>query len=461
VSNAGDVVAKSFTALGPGDVVLFTTGSGVTLAGVPSGALNSELTPSIDAAARSVFTVAPGYSFDFRGTVDGWYGPNNTGVTPNPDSITVTANNADPMLSRDSLSFSGASYDKVRVRLRRKAGSAWQGDLFYANGAHGESVSYAGHVTTDPTIGGAWVVVEWDMAKSSNPADWASGNVTHLRFDFGSSAQDVFEVDWIAIGRYAPAPSVDAVVAAQAAADAANAAITAISSDNVLSKGEKPLFMQTWNAITGEAIGIIDQSNAVAVDYSAYYANYLALNDAIPVGWNVLTTDTTIDGPALRTKFTNYYTAKQALLNAIAAKIQSNAAAAKSAADAANNALPGINAAIADKLSKTAANILQADVVLQAGGAVRVGNPSYASGIYSGTGVITSPDGIASVKNGALGFVMKSDGTIYTPNLQALTSTIGTLRTATSGARTEISDNVLKMFASNNVKILHLGDSAL
>lgn len=44
-------------------------------------------------------------------------------------------------------------------------------------------------------------------------------------------------------------------------------------------------------------------------------------------------------------------------------------------------------------------------------------------------------------------------------NLSALSATIGTFRTATTGARTEISDNVIKMFADNNQKILHIGDS--
>ena len=52
-------------------------------------------------------------------------------------------------------------------------------------------------------------------------------------------------------------------------------------------------------------------------------------------------------------------------------------------------------------------------------------------------------------------------GTVMSQNLSSLNATIGTLRTATSGARTEISDNVIKMYASNNVKILHIGDSSL
>jgi hypothetical protein len=47
---------------------------------------------------------------------------------------------------------------------------------------------------------------------------------------------------------------------------------------------------------------------------------------------------------------------------------------------------------------------------------------------------------------------------IETPSLSAITATIGTLRTATSGARMEISDNVLKVFDGNGVKRVQLGN---
>jgi hypothetical protein len=45
--------------------------------------------------------------------------------------------------------------------------------------------------------------------------------------------------------------------------------------------------------------------------------------------------------------------------------------------------------------------------------------------------------------------------------LSAITGVIGTLRTATTGARTEIHDNVLKMFNASNLRVLQLGDLTL
>ena len=50
---------------------------------------------------------------------------------------------------------------------------------------------------------------------------------------------------------------------------------------------------------------------------------------------------------------------------------------------------------------------------------------------------------------------------IAVTQLSAITATIGTLRTATTGARTEISDNVIKVYDSSNVLRVKLGNLSL
>ncbi|KQV99964.1 phage tail fiber protein [Rhizobacter sp. Root1221] len=52
-------------------------------------------------------------------------------------------------------------------------------------------------------------------------------------------------------------------------------------------------------------------------------------------------------------------------------------------------------------------------------------------------------------------------GGISTPSLAALSATIGTLRTATTGARTEITDNVIKVYDANNVVRVKIGNLLL
>lgn len=60
-----------------------------------------------------------------------------------------------------------------------------------------------------------------------------------------------------------------------------------------------------------------------------------------------------------------------------------------------------------------------------------------------------------------LGANQVTAGKISVSQLDAITATIGTLRTATSGARTEISDNVIKVYDSSNVLRVKIGNLAL
>lgn len=123
---------------------------------------------------------------------------------------------------------------------------------------------------------------------------------------------------------WTPAPEdiQSAIDSAQAAANAANAAITNISSDNVLSKGEKSQVIQDFNVMDGEFDELVAKAGTLGVDSIAYYNSKVALNayvNTIPT-WRDTSQDTPIVGSDFRANFANYYTAKQALLNAMAAK---------------------------------------------------------------------------------------------------------------------------------------------
>lgn len=121
-----------------------------------------------------------------------------------------------------------------------------------------------------------------------------------------------------------------AVIAAQAAADAANAAITAITTDNKLSRDEKPEVTRMWQAIHNEQAGIDAQADALGVSRTDYDTKKQALTDYL-VGlgpnseWTNTSVDTTIVRDTFNNKFNDVYAAKQALLNAIAAKAATTA----------------------------------------------------------------------------------------------------------------------------------------
>jgi hypothetical protein len=289
-----------------------------------------------DAAAKSAFS--PAVTFDFTNSINGWYGANNTTVTVNPNSVTVTANNSDPQFNVDYV-FSGSKYDKIRARIRRVSGSGWDGILFYGNANHGEDGRYFKAVG-DPTAGlgtTGWAVVEWDMSTSSNYADWASGNVLHIRLDLGNtfvsgnpSATDSFEIDWIAIGRYG-------VGSDELASGVASAATTA-----------------TWAGVSGTGK---PADNATAGAPAGTYVG---------------------DTPA--------------------ETVTANSWLGKSASDA----IPGINSAIADKLSKTSASSLAATVTLATGGSILSGTTT--------NGTYQSPSGFYGVQGGVVKFSVPISG---------------------------------------------------
>ncbi|GEM_PF-2331220 len=284
------------------------------------------------ASARAVF--APNRTWDFASTVEGWVGEAGTAtVTYGSNSIIVTSAGSDPRLGSPSgLSMDGSQNDKIRIRVRRTAGAGWDGACYYTatagpNAPHSYSGSYTKKVTPDPTAGGAWTIIEWDMANlSAGGGDYVLSTIGQFRLDLGATAADVFEVDWISVGKYAPPVSTEALAAAQTAADVANAAIADMARDDLLSPMEKPAEVLRWNAIVGERAGIDAQAASLGIttERTAYTTAYTTLNSYITgLGTQFSTipgTAISIVGATYRANFKSYYDAKQALLNAMAAK---------------------------------------------------------------------------------------------------------------------------------------------
>jgi hypothetical protein len=114
-----------------------------------------------------------------------------------------------------------------------------------------------------------------------------------------------------------------AATAAQASANTANTALAAISSDSVLSRGEKPQVVQDWLAVAAERGGIVAQANAYGITTArdAYTTAHDALNtylSGLSPAYNDASADTTISGASFRLYWVQLYDARQALLNKIA-----------------------------------------------------------------------------------------------------------------------------------------------
>lgn len=132
--------------------------------------------------------------------------------------------------------------------------------------------------------------------------------------------------------------------AAQADANAALLELGNIASDNLLSQGEKPLVIRDNSVIVAEQSGIDAQATAFAIttEKSAYDSAVSALTSYLatlttPTLWSDLAGDTTIVGTTFRSKFSDVYTTRQTLLNAIYAAAKSKADAAQTTGNTANS----------------------------------------------------------------------------------------------------------------------------
>jgi len=174
-------------------------------------------------------------TFHFDSSADGWVGSNCT-LSVGNGYITLTPTGSDPSISLSadfSPGFSGASYRIVKVRFKRVAGTGWVGKLRWKTSGHGFSSSYEKTIA-DPGIGvGTTTIVDFDV---DGITDWTSGTILNIQILLGTSS-DTFDIDWISIGRNAPAASQASILEeaiARAAADSAEATARELLSTSVI-----------------------------------------------------------------------------------------------------------------------------------------------------------------------------------------------------------------------------------
>ncbi|WP_374491572.1 phage tail protein [Brachymonas sp.] len=169
----------------------------------------------------------PGAIWYFDADTQGWWGGNNTGIAWNNGWVDVTAHNGDPMFMSPAVSISGAQYSVVKARIKRLAGSGWDGYIYYATTTHGIDGGFCKQIPTCPVPNvGDTAIVEWDMSQlTAGGSDWVLSTITQIRMDFGNdNAADVFSVDWVAVGRNAPGASMAGLMTEQQARIAADQA---------------------------------------------------------------------------------------------------------------------------------------------------------------------------------------------------------------------------------------------
>ena len=142
------------------------------------------------------------------------------------------------------------------------------------------------------------------------------------------------------VGSQSAAALVADAATALAGAASALSSISIIVSDGYLSRGEKPAAIKEWTAIDDEYAVIAARAATLAVtghdSYTAWANARTALNTylaGLTPAWNNTAADTPIVATTFRGKFTDYYYARQLLLDLFTATAKSAADAAQTTAD--------------------------------------------------------------------------------------------------------------------------------
>ena len=243
--------------------------TGTDIAALNAGLLYQESvarTSKDDSLAQRISLLAAGVSggFDVAKT---WYFDNNTSGWAASGAATLTANNGWVTLANTGLGgatsltadispgINGGQYSLLKVRVRRVSGTGWAGNFYYKTASHGFSTGYYKHVA-DPVIApGGDAIVEWDMtALTAGGQDWRNGTILNLKLELGLSSADVFEVDWIAVGRNAPGASVAQLsdeAQTRATNDAAEVTARTVLATKILGTGDPNNITNLQNLTSG------------------------------------------------------------------------------------------------------------------------------------------------------------------------------------------------------------------
>jgi len=118
----------------------------------------------------------PSTGWGFNNSLDSWAGTNVT-LTARASTLLYAATAADSQMRRSGLSFWGGTNRYVVARLRRIAGSGWDGTCFYTTAGHGESGSYYKNISA-PSWAAFENALKWSEDFSQSVWGKVQGSIT-------------------------------------------------------------------------------------------------------------------------------------------------------------------------------------------------------------------------------------------------------------------------------------------
>lgn len=250
----------------------------------------------LSASLSSGFDVTKAWNFDSN---EEGFTVSGTNISSSGGAIRINSTGNDPVLMSPTVALVGATSYVIRMRVKRLAGTTWQGDVYYSTASHAYTESYKKRIA-DTTVLNEWRVLEWDMSSlTAGGSDWLNNTITSIRFDIGTTASDQFEIDWISVGRPAPV-SYTAAIAQEASvrsqADGSLFAQYTVKIDNNGYVAGFGLASQTVNGTPTSSFMVRADSFSVvnpeasktrilsATMYSSFFGSWTTLVTATPHG---------------------------------------------------------------------------------------------------------------------------------------------------------------------------------
>lgn len=213
-----------------------------TVTGIQSGIGASGLDPAANAL------------WNFDDNLEGWASA-GASISVSKGLLRVASSGSDPQILSPILSLQGSIYTRIRLRVTRVAGSGWDGRLFTRTASHSWGAWFKDQPNPNLAVGQT-TVFEYDMAAlSSGGSDWVDNTILGIRIDLGSTASDIFDVDWIAIGRVGPSASSKALDAVTSTVIQQGGTLTSVSGRTT----------SLENTINSTANGLATKASASAV----------------------------------------------------------------------------------------------------------------------------------------------------------------------------------------------------
>lgn len=134
---------------------------------------------------------------DFANGQQGWTASGAT-LADQTGSVRITSTGTTPLFIGTDLFLSGQAAPTVRVTIERINGAGWAGVMQYQTAAD-QTWDTAKQISfNEPDTSAGFAFVDID---TTSDATWSAGVITKLRFQFGNTSSDVFDLQRVEIGR--------------------------------------------------------------------------------------------------------------------------------------------------------------------------------------------------------------------------------------------------------------------